>query len=265
MGLTVHDAAGRPITTGDTIGGTTSSHHPTTLVGPVIRVNLDRVKVRVTNRPVCEGHRPGNGDEVWITARRIFRLHQAEERTWKGFRSPEGRLWTLAARTHKPLYEAPMVQARYDAHTLRSMYDGQIEAVWEDGPAAPTPGEICAGAFQEAAGRIANLPQDYELDPGRGDAVQLLNGLAAAAHQPDAYPPALPWARLLDPEDLVAFLRDLDDALHRAATSVAVDAIAGRENTSPAAVLDALESTCRSWRATAEAQHAHTWAPGPHA
>ncbi|MGA5340464.1 hypothetical protein ACPCK3_15075 [Streptomyces griseoincarnatus] len=265
MSLTVHDAAGRPVTAGDTIGGTTSGNHPTTLVGPVIRVNLDRVKVRVTNRPVCEGHRPGNGDEIWITARRIFRLHHAAERTWKGFRSPEGRVWTLAARTHKPLYESPMVQARYDAYTLRSMYDGRIEPVWEDGPAAPTPGEIRAGAFQEAAGRIADLPQDYELDPGRGDAIQLLNGLAAEAHRPDVYPPALPWARLMDPEDLVAFLRDLDDTLHRAATSVAVDAITDLTKASPAAVLDALESTCRSWRVTAEAQHAHHFAPGPNA
>lgn len=263
--LTVHDAAGHPLHPGDTVGGTTSSDHPTTLIGLVIRVNLDRVKIRVTNRPVCEAHRPGNGDEVWITARRVFRLHQATERTWKGFRSPDGRVWTLATRTHTPLYEAPMVQARYDAYTLRSMYDGLLTPVWEDGPATTTPGEARAGAFQEAAGRIANLPQDYELDPGRGDAIQLLNNLATEAHQPDTYPPALPWARLMDREDLVAFLRDLDDVLHRAVISVAVDTIAGNRKASPTAVLDALESTCRSWRATAEAQHAHAWAPGPNA
>lgn len=186
VSLTVHDAAGRPVTAGDTIGGTTSGNHPTTLVGPVVRVSLDRVKVRVTNRPVCEGHRPGNGDEVWITARRIFRLHQAAERTWKGFRSPEGRVWTLAARTHKPLYESPMVQARYDAYTLRSMYGGLIEPVWETSEAARFPGELRAVAWEHAAHRIANLPQDYELDPGRGEVVQLLRDLAARARQTGA-------------------------------------------------------------------------------
>ncbi|AIV35562.1 hypothetical protein [Streptomyces sp. CCM_MD2014] len=130
-------------------------------------------------------------------------------------------------------------------------------------PAAPVPVTIAenvvrASACQEAAGRIANLPQDYELDPGRGDAVQLLNRMAADAHQPGTYPPALPWARLLDAEDLAEFFRNLDAAMRGAAR----DAHLAAKPQSPA-VLEAFEKTCASWRATAEAQHAHNYAPGP--
>ncbi|MFB7496040.1 hypothetical protein ACFC09_15335 [Streptomyces sp. NPDC056161] len=44
----------------------------------------------------------------------------------------------------------------------------------------------------------------------------------------------------------------------------AVDAHPAAKPQAPA-VLEALENTCRSWRATAEAQHAHNWAPGTHA
>jgi hypothetical protein len=125
-------------------------------------------------------------------------------------------------------------------------------------PVTPTAGEVRVAAFQEAAGLITNLPQDYELDPGRGDAVVVLNRLAAEAQQADTYPPALPWARLLDTEDLTEFLAELDSAMHAATTAVPI-------TDQPRAVLDALETTCASWRAIAEAQHAHNTAPGPDA
>ncbi|MFM9811489.1 hypothetical protein ACKI1J_32190 [Streptomyces scabiei] len=256
----VHDATGRPVTEGDTVGGTTSGRYQTTITGPVLQLGRGLVKVLVTNRPTVSSLRAQNGDDVWISPDRLFLIHPATERKFTGFRTPDGHTWTLARRVKGALFEAPTVPQRYEATRLRSMYDGLLTPVWEDAPAVQSPAEIRAAAFQEAAGRITNLPQDYELDPGRGDAVQLLNGLAAAAHQPDTYPPALPWARLMDGDDLADFLRDLDTALHRA-----VDAAVITGQPQAPAVLDALEKTCASWRVTAEAQHGHNWAPGPHA
>ena len=62
--------------------------------------------------------------------------------------------------------------------------------------------------------------------------------------------PALPWAALMDDEDLHDFLGDLLDTF----TS---DVPSTRH------VLAELEKTCASWRAIAEAQHAHNTAAGP--
>jgi hypothetical protein len=255
----IHDATGRPVNEGDTVGGTTSGRYQTTIAGPVLQLGKGLAKVLITNHPTVSSLRAQNGDDVWISYDRLFLVHPATERKFTGFRTPDGHTWTIAARVRGTLFEAPTVPQRYEATRLRGMYGGALTPVWEDAPAAQSPAEIRAAAFQEAAGRITNLPQDYELDPGRGDAVQLLNGLAAA-HQPDTYPPALPWARLMDREDLDDFLRDLDTAMHRA-----VDAAVITGKPQAAAVLEALEATFASWRVTAEAQHAHNWAPGPHA
>ncbi|MFF8997083.1 hypothetical protein ACF1GW_30885 [Streptomyces achromogenes] len=63
-----------------------------------------------------------------------------------------------------------------------------------------------------------------------------------------SYPPALPWASLMDDEDLAEFLDSLAGALE---TGEARDALAE------------VEDTCATWRAIAEAQHAHNTAPGP--
>ncbi|GHH29946.1 hypothetical protein [Streptomyces rubradiris] len=63
-----------------------------------------------------------------------------------------------------------------------------------------------------------------------------------------SYPPAMPWARLMDDEDLAEFLDGLVGALE---TGGARDALAE------------VEDTCATWRAIAEAQHAHNTAPGP--
>ncbi|MFI0233088.1 hypothetical protein [Streptomyces sp. NPDC017086] len=66
-----------------------------------------------------------------------------------------------------------------------------------------------------------------------------------------SYPPALPWARLMDDEDLAEFLDELAaSAITHAAAEVA---------------LTEVEATCGRWRAIAEAQHAHSTAPGPRA
>ncbi|MFD6128663.1 hypothetical protein ACFWC2_14315 [Streptomyces diastaticus] len=45
----------------------------------------------------------------------------------------------------------------------------------------PSVAELQAAAYRKAAGLVDALPQDYELDPGRGDAIQILNRLAAEA------------------------------------------------------------------------------------
>ncbi|MGV2914610.1 hypothetical protein [Streptomyces alfalfae] len=124
-------------------------------------------------------------------------------------------------------------------------------------PAAPSPADIRADAFQEAAGRIANLPQDYELDPGRGDAVRLLNGLAAGVDRATVYPPVFPWARLMDQEDLEEFVTEL-----RGVTAP-LDENGWRKAAED--ILAAVEAACATWRAIAEAQHAHNTAPGPDA
>ncbi|WP_432184895.1 hypothetical protein [Streptomyces tendae] len=65
---------------------------------------------------------------------------------------------------------------------------------------------------------------------------------------PRTYPPALPWAKQMDADDLEEFLADLTAA------------IVGRDGT---AALDEVEKTCGTWRLIAEAQHAHNTAPGP--
>jgi hypothetical protein len=65
------------------------------------------------------------------------------------------------------------------------------------------------------------------------------------------YPPALPWAALMDDEDLHDFLDEL-----------AASAITHASN---ARALAEVEETCARWRLIAEAQHGHNTAPGPDA
>jgi hypothetical protein len=75
-----------------------------------------------------------------------------------------------------------------------------------------------------------------------------------------SYPPALPWAGLMDTDDLAEFLRDLDATMRDGARQ----AHQAGQPQAPA-VLSALEKTCATWRPIAEAQHAHNTAPGPDA
>jgi len=65
----------------------------------------------------------------------------------------------------------------------------------------------------------------------------------------DAYPPSLPWAALMDREDLAGFLDEL------AASAIT--------HASAETALGEVEATCGRWRVIAEAQHAHNTAPGP--
>lgn len=283
MTTTLTDAAGRTVQAGDHVGGTTSGRYQTTITGPVVQVGTDRVKVLVTNRPEYSGDRPGNGDDVWISTSRLFLIHPVTTRQFVGFRTPDGRTWTQATRVKGVLWEAPMVPQRYEATNLRGMYGADLQPVWEDqptpidgivcdaeghaiphgpgcpqGPAlTPSPTETRAQAFAEAAARITALPQDWELDPGRGDCAALLERLAAEAHRPDTYPLVLPWALLMDSEDLAAFLRDLSDGMEGAAARAHLTGEPQAQH-----VLEAVEGICATWRTIAEAQHAHNTAPG---
>ncbi|MFF4900520.1 hypothetical protein [Streptomyces sp. NPDC001068] len=209
---TVTDAAGRTVHHGDAVGGTTSGRYQTTVMGPVVQIGKDKVKVRVTNRPTYGGYRDANGDDVWIDPSRVFLVHPATERTFTGFRTPDGHTWTVAARTKDVLWESPMVPQRYAANQLRSLYEGKLHPVWQDTPTA----------------------------------------------EPDAYPLTAPWALLLDDEDLIGFLNELagvmQDAPHMATAAGHVHA---------RHILDGLHKACATWQLIAEAQHAHTTAPGP--
>ncbi|MET9656364.1 hypothetical protein [Streptomyces sp. NPDC006510] len=64
------------------------------------------------------------------------------------------------------------------------------------------------------------------------------------------YPPALPWAALMDAEDLAEFLAELE---HAAATPGAT----------PTEALAAVEKACGTYRVIAETKHAHNTAAGP--
>jgi hypothetical protein len=65
------------------------------------------------------------------------------------------------------------------------------------------------------------------------------------------FPPAMPWAALMDHEDLTDFLDELAaSAITHASSEVA---------------LIEVEKTCATWRLIAEAQHGHNTAPGPDA
>jgi hypothetical protein len=82
--------------------------------------------------------------------------------------------------------------------------------------------------------------------------VALVRAAASGERELTSYPPAMPWAALMDTEDLQDFLGDLLDALNS-------DQPTTRD------VLAEVEKTCASHRAIAETQHAHNTAPGPDA
>lgn len=82
---------------------------------------------------------------------------------------------------------------------------------------------------------------------GTADALPVPFGPAPQASV--GYPPALPWAALLDAGDLADFLDELAaSAITHASSDVA---------------LAEVEKTCGTWRLIAEAQHGHNTAPGP--
>ena len=102
--------------------------------------------------------------------------------------------------------------------------------------------------------RDAHAQELLKLRPALREAqarVAALEARLAEYNRPTgAYPPALPWAALLDADDLEGFLEDL------------VDAASGDDDLS---TLTEVESAIARWRAIGEAQHAHNTAPGPDA
>ncbi|MFE9319119.1 hypothetical protein ACFYNV_29155 [Streptomyces albidoflavus] len=60
-------------------------------------------------------------------------------------------------------------------------WEAQTDTPVSAAPSGPSVAEVQAAAYRKAAGLVSALPQDYELDPGRGDAVQILQRLAAEA------------------------------------------------------------------------------------
>jgi hypothetical protein len=101
------------------------------------------------------------------------------------------------------------------------------------------------------------LPETLKVDSidpqYRNGYVHALADMRTALESPErtSYPPALPWAALMDKEDLHDFLGELADA--------AIRLLDGR------AALAEVERACATWRLIAEAQHAHNTAPGPDA
>lgn len=126
------DAAGRPINIGDTAGGTSSGRYQATILGPIVALGADKAKVRVTNHATIGTLRPENGDEVWISASRVFRVAPHAERRFVGFKTPDGVLWTVSPRFKKPLYEAAHITERFTPDRLRSTYRGALEPLWEN-------------------------------------------------------------------------------------------------------------------------------------
>jgi hypothetical protein len=275
------DATGRTIQAGDTVGGTTSGRYQTTITGPVVQFGKGKVKVRVTNRPSYGGLRDANGDDTWISTDRVFLVHPATERRFLGFRTPDDRVWTVAARTKGVLWETPMVAQRYEGPQLRSVYQGNLHPVWEDVPAPATSlaadlvrfAESCTKADLVVSAQRAVMDQDTKevfaafcVAARAGvdlDQELLDDAMFNAVHvreAGDSYPPVLPWAPHMDDDDLIGFLNELagvmQDARHMATEAGPVHA---------RRILTGLEKTCGTWRLIAEAQHAHNTAPGPDA
>lgn len=101
-----------------------------------------------------------------------------------------------------------------------------------------TPEHTAETAAKKQAARIAELEAELAKHGGQETAVTDTGG----------YPPALPWAAHMDADDLEGFLAELEEVA------------SGDDDLT---TLAAVENTIATWRAIAEAQHAHNTAPGP--
>ncbi|MDN3244096.1 hypothetical protein [Streptomyces sp. ZSW22] len=107
--------------------------------------------------------------------------------------------------------------------------------------------ETARAAVAVAESSVALLKREHAENARLRERIaELETGAKATA---DGYPPALPWAALMDHEDLTDFLDEL-------AASAITHAPAE-------SALAEVEKTCGTWRLIAEAQHAHNTAPGP--
>jgi hypothetical protein len=105
------------------------------------------------------------------------------------FEYPDGDAWTK----REGPYEKPGTararvgfwRNRMAAHDSDTKTTGHVEraTTWHrfDEQADPT-AALRAQAYRDAADEINALPQDYECDPGRGDAAEMLRRRAAEIH-----------------------------------------------------------------------------------
>jgi len=113
-----------------------------------------------------------------------------------------------------------------------------------------------AAEQKQLRARVAELEAERRsTNEALDDAVQELerrrDRIAELERSASEYPPAMPWAALMDHEDLADFLDELAaSAITHASSEVA---------------LTEVEKTCATWRLIAEAQHGHNTAPGPDA
>lgn len=107
-----------------------------------------------------------------------------------------------------------------------------------------------AAEQQALRARVAELEAErHSTNEALDDAVQAPRANQTAEPEAVDYPPALPWARLMDAGDLADFLDEL-------AASVIIHA-------SSEVALAEVEKTCATWRLVAEAQYGHNAAPVP--
>ncbi|WP_185908391.1 hypothetical protein [Streptomyces sp. WAC02707] len=107
--------------------------------------------------------------------------------------------------------------------------------------------ETARAAVAVAESSVALLKREHAENARLRERIAELE--AGAKSTADGYPPVLPWAALMDHEDLTDFLDEL-------AASAITHAPAE-------SALAEVEKTCGTWRLIAEAQHAHNTAPGP--
>jgi hypothetical protein len=123
--------------------------------------------------------------------------------------------------------------------------------------AEPTIAEEMAhlGACLRAVDALS-LPENLKVDTITADYrigyIHALADMRTALEAPErtSYPPAFPWAALMDDEDLAEFLAELEHAI-------------ATPGATPNEALTAVEKACGTWRAIAETQHAHNTAAGP--
>lgn len=105
---------------------------------------------------------------------------------------------------------------------------------------------------------MAELPENLKVDTITADYrngyIHALADMRTALEAPQrtSYPPAFPWAQLMDDEDLADFLAELQHAI-------------ATPGATPDEALAEVEEACGTWRLIAETQHAHNTAAGPNA
>jgi hypothetical protein len=153
---------------------------------------------------------------------------------------------TAPASTHRPALPWAHVMDDYDLHLFLDDLVSAAMGRWRSDPDIPD---------RQVLADVEKACADWRT-PGQGPR----SDEPASQPTPRAYPPALPWATLMDTDDLAGFLRDLDTGMRDAARQAH---FAGRPQAP--AVLNALEHACSTWRLIAETQHAHNTAAGPDA